>query len=224
MRFPRWKRTWQSARTASPSWQSINPLPQACCSPSPAHLRGALIARLPSSQERTAQTPASIFGRFTVWQVAATVAILLLLGLNVSSILQIRDLRQRQTALAQHIFQDQTAIAMLSYPSTRALPVEPDVENIAGSMLVDRDKRIAVLVLWNMPQVEAGQAYQIWLIDSEGGRTSAGLFRPLEEQGYTTVTVRSPVPLGQYEGLGVTVEPQGGSEGPTGPRILAVDL
>jgi anti-sigma-K factor RskA len=190
----------------------------------PSRLRRELIARLPSHQPRTSKPSANIFGRFPIGQVASVVAMLLLLGLNISSSLQIRDLRQEQAALAERISQDQTAIAMLAYPSTQARPVQADVENLAGSMLVDKDKRVAVLVLWNLPQVEAGQTYQVWLIDSEGGRTSGGLFRPLEDRGYTTATIWSPQPLEQYVGVGVTVEPEGGSEGPTGSRVLGVDL
>jgi anti-sigma-K factor RskA len=113
---------------------------------------------------------------------------------------------------------------MLAYPSTQALPVHAEVEQITGSMLVDKDKNMAVLVLWNLPRVEAGKTYQIWLIDSGGQRTSGGLFRPVDDWGYTTATVWSPRPLGQFVGIGVTVEPEGGSEGPTGSRVLGVDL
>jgi anti-sigma-K factor RskA len=190
----------------------------------PPRLRHELIARLPSHQPRPSKPFANIFGRFPIGQVASGVAMLMLLGLNIFSSLQIRDLRQEQTALAERISQDQTAIAMLAYPSTRALPVHADVENLTGSMLVDKDKSTAVLVLWNLPQVEAGQTYQVWLIDSEGGRTSGGLFRPVDDWGYTTATIWSPHPLEQYVGVGVTVEPEGGSEGPTGSRVLGVDL
>lgn len=190
----------------------------------PDRLRRSLIARLRTHQSREPKPFASIFERFPAWQVASTLVLLFLLGMNIFSSLQIRELRKDQIELAERLHQDQTAIAMLSYPSTQALPVEADVENVAGSMLVDKDKRVAVLVLWNLPQVEAGQTYQVWLIDSEGGRTSGGLFRPLEAQGYTTATIWSPHPFEQYEGIGVTVEPQGGSDGPTGSRVLAVDL
>jgi anti-sigma-K factor RskA len=86
------------------------------------------------------------------------------------------------------------------------------------------DKNTAVLVLWNLPQSEIGQTYQIWLIDSGGKRTSGGLFTPVDNQGYTTATILSPIPIRQFVSLGVTVEPGGGSKGPTGPRVLAVDF
>jgi anti-sigma-K factor RskA len=113
---------------------------------------------------------------------------------------------------------------MLAYPSTQALPVIADVEDIAGSMLVDEDKNTAVLVLWNLPPLGAEQTYQIWLIDADGKRLSGGLFRPATVQGYTTATIQSPRPLREFVGIGVTVEPEGGSPGPTGSRILGVDL
>ena len=113
---------------------------------------------------------------------------------------------------------------MLAYPDTQTLNINSDVQGLAGSMLVDRDKSTAVLVLWNLPQLEGDQTYQVWLIDANGKRTNGGLFTPVDEQGYTTATIQSPLPIGQFESLGVTVEPGGGSAGPTGSRILKVDF
>jgi anti-sigma-K factor RskA len=190
----------------------------------PARLRSNLIKRLSAPPSRNSKPFANPFKRVPVWQVASTLALLFLLALNIFSSLQIRALQQQQTALAERLSQDQTAIAMLAYPSTRALPVRADAPNIAGSMLVDKEKRVAVLVLWNLPPVEAGQTYQVWLIDSAGERISGGLFKPEPDQRYTTTTIWSPQSFEQYEAIGVTVEPEGGSEGPTGPRILGVDL
>jgi len=190
----------------------------------PQELRRKLIAQLPSQQARSPKRFAGLFNRISLGQIGFAVVLVSLLGLNIFSSLQIRTLQQGQSALAERLSQDQTAIAMLAYPSTQALPVQADVENVAGSMLVDKDKRLAVLVLWNLPQVGPGQTYQVWLIDAEGKRTSGGLFKPVTEKGYTTATIRSPLPLGQFKGIGVTVEPAGGSEAPTSSRVLGVDL
>jgi anti-sigma-K factor RskA len=189
----------------------------------PPGLRRKLAAQFLSQRSRTPNLLANIFAQFSLGQIAAAVTVAIMLGLNIYSSFQIRDLQRQQTALAERLSNDQTALSMLAYPSTQSLVVNPDVENLAGSMLVDREKRIAVLVLWNLPPLEAGQTYQAWLIDAEGNRVSGGLFAP-DGQRYTTITIRSPVPIGEFDGLGVTVEPNGGSEGPTGPRVLAVDL
>jgi len=190
----------------------------------PPGLRRKLVAQLHSQQARTPGLPANIFARFSLGQVTAAVVVVILLGLNIYSSFQIRDLQQQQTTLTESLSNEQTALAMLSYPSTQSLAVNPDVENLAGSMLVDREKRIAVLVLWNLPPLAAGQTYQAWLIDAEGNRVSGGLFTPTVGNSYTTTTIRSPAPIGEFDGFGVTVEPSGGSNGPTGPRVLTVDL
>lgn len=190
----------------------------------PSGLRRNLIDRLPSRRNRTPNLLATMFGQFSLGQVAAAMVVVVLLGLNIFSSIQIRSLQQQQSALADRIANDQTAIAMLAYPSTQALPVHADVQDLTGSMLVDKDKKTAVLVLWNLPQLDVGQTYQIWLIDAEGKRTSGGLFTSTDDHGYTAATISSPVSLGQFVGIGVTVEPWGGSDGPTGTRVLGVDL
>jgi len=190
----------------------------------PPELRRNLIARLPSQRNRTPNLLANMFGHFSLGQVATAMVVVILLGLNIFSNVQIRDLQRQQSALAERLSNEQAAIAMLAYPDTQTLNISADIQGLAGSMLVDRDKSTAVLVLWNLPQIEPGQTYQIWLIDAGGNRTSGGLFTPVDNQGFTTATILSPVPIGQFVGLGVTIEPGGGSEGPTGPRILAVDF
>lgn len=190
----------------------------------PSGLRDKLISQLPSHRIRNSGLLANIFGRFSLGQVATGIVVVFLLGLNIFSSLQIRDLQRQQAALTEHLSNEQTALAMLAYPSTQSLAINPDIQNLAGSMLIDREKRIAVLVLWNLPSLEAGQTYQAWLIDAEGKRVSGGLFAPVDGNRYTTITIRAPAPLRQFVGLGVTVEPEGGSAGPTGPRVLGVDL
>ena len=190
----------------------------------PPRLRNKLVAQLPSQRKQPPSLFANIFAHFSLGQIAAALVVVILLGLNIFSSFQIRNLHRQQVALDERLSVDQTALSMLAYPSTQSLVVNPDVQNLAGSMLVDRERRIAVLVLWNLPPLEAGQTYQAWLIDADENRVSGGLFASAVEQGYTTVTIRSSVPIGEFKGLGVTVEPSGGSAGPTGPRVLAVDF
>jgi anti-sigma-K factor RskA len=91
-------------------------------------------------------------------------------------------------------------------------------------MLVDKQRAVGVLFVWNLPKLETGQNYQAWLINAQGDRISGGIFIPEENQLYTTVVITSPKPLGEFSGLGVTVEPSGGSPAPTGPRVLKVDF
>jgi len=190
----------------------------------PPQLRRKLAAQLPSQRTRPLGLLATIFSQPSLVQVAMAVAVVFLLGVNIYSNMQIRELQQQQIALAERLSNEQAAIAMLAYPNTQTLNVSADVQNLTGTMLLDEDKSTAVLVLWNLPQLEENQTYQIWLIGANDERTSGGLFVPVLDQAYTTTTIQSPVSTGQYVGVGVTVEPDGGSEATTGPRVLVVDL
>jgi anti-sigma-K factor RskA len=182
------------------------------------------MARLPSAQKRTFGPLPRFRGQFSVGQFVTAVVMVILLGLNLFAAIQIRDLQIQQVALAERLSTEQTAIALLAYPSTQVLAVNADVQDLTGSMLVDKDKTTAVLFLWNLPGLETGLVYQIWLIDADGKRVSGGLFTSAGGQDYTTAFIQSSIPFNQFIAIGVTIEPSGGSEQPTGSRLLFVEL
>lgn len=191
--------------------------------PSPA-LRRRLTSRLPAHQTPTRGLLNNFFSQFSLGQVATVTFIVILLASNFYSNAQIRDLKLQQSVLAERLRSEQAAVAMLAHPGTQAITVHADVENLTGSMLVDKNRNTAVLFLWQLPKLESNQTYQAWLIDANGKRISGGLFTSLAGQEYTAVTIQSPVPMNNFIRVGVTIEPQGGSEGPTGPRVLIVNL
>lgn len=71
--------------------------------------------------------------------------------------------------------------------------------------------------------LDSAQTYQLWLIPGEGAPVSAGLFAA-QEAGATTYQAASPLALGEYSAVGVSVEPAGGSESPTGPIVLLGEI
>ena len=182
-----------------------------------AELRKRLQSRLPSAQKSARPRFAWSFG-----QLAVGMALVLLLVLNAYSILQIRSLQLTQTQLARQYRTGQTLISMLSYPTTQRLAISSD--NVVGSLLLDKDRNIVALIVWNMPQLEEDKTYQVWLIDPQGERVSAGIFRPESGQAYTTQIAFPKQNLSNFVGVGVTVEPAGGSDQPTGERIFKVDF
>jgi len=76
----------------------------------------------------------------------------------------------------------------------------------------------ALLLVSGLPVQPAEKAYQLWLIRDDQ-RSSGGLFT-VDAQGRAQVLVRAPKKLLAFQMAGVTVEPAGGSPGPTGPRVL----
>ncbi len=145
-----------------------------------------------------------------------------LVGLNLLTISQVYSLRREQAELLAQRTADQTAIAMLAYPTTKTLAF--DENGVSGSVLVDKQRGLVAVFAWNLPLAPDGKTYQMWLIDPNGDRTSGGFITP--ETGYPFVmsVVHSLKPLSDFVGLGITVEPTGGSPKPTGPRIMRVDF
>ena len=156
------------------------------------------------------------------YRLAAGITIIALLALNLVSLSQMRQIQTQQATLVNQMNDAQVALAMLSYPGVERLSVEG--EDVTGSFLLDSDRNIAALIVWNMPQLSKEQTYQAWLIDSQGKRISAGIFRPQTDQAYTTHVITANNGFSNYVGMGVTVEPAGGSDQPTGERVLKVDF
>lgn len=179
-------------------------------------LRERLRARTQKTETRTPRRHWS-FNRFALAAVA-----ILLVALNIFSALQIQALRREQELAARQAESAQTAMAMLAYPETKTFPI--NAPGIAGTLLLDREHNAAVLIVWDLPPLPADQTYQAWLIDPGGDRTSAGLFRPEPGQTLTTQVMMVKQDLSKFIGLGVTIEPAGGADQATGPRVFRVDF
>ena len=155
-------------------------------------------------------------------QVAMGLAMLVLLGLNLVSFLQLRGLQSQQADLLHQVQTDQTALSMLAYPGTESFPFQS--AQVSGSLLINKDENTAMLICWGLPPLPADQTYQAWLVQPDGVRVSAAVFRPDQAQAYTSGVISSPQSLNMFSSLGVTVEPAGGSPQPTGTRVLKVDF
>lgn len=178
--------------------------------PPPPALRRRLEERLRPARPR----------RSVVW----SVAIALLVALNLFSLIQIQVLQHRLSQLAHTLQTSQLAISMLAYPGVESIPVKANVARLGGTLLLDKERDVAVLFLWDLPPLQENQVYQVWLIDSQGERTSVALFEPDPELPFTAISILSPYHLSNFNALGVTVEPRGGSPSPTGPRLLRIEF
>ena len=183
-----------------------------------AALRRQLQSKLPGARQRSGRRPMN----WSWGQFAVGFALLALLALNAFSFLQMQSIQQQQALLSRQIQSEQTALALLSYPGVKTISF--DTNGIAGSLLLDPDRNAVAIFAWNLPQLAENQTYQAWLIDSKEERTSLGIFRSDPSQPFTTYSVVSSNNIEKFIGLGVTVEPSGGSDHPTGPRLFKVDF
>lgn len=159
------------------------------------------------------------------WSVGRTAlagALVALVALNSLTVYQVYSLRREQAELINQRASDQTAIAMLAYPTTKTLAFEEN--GVSGSLLVDKQRDLVAVFAWNLANPPAGKTYQMWLIDPQGNRTSGGILELEPGYPFVMAVVHSPHPLTNFTGFGVTVEPAGGSAAPTGPRIFHVDF
>jgi anti-sigma-K factor RskA len=106
----------------------------------------------------------------------------------------------------------------------RAVPLSPPdaASQATGFVLISADGEDGALVVDGLPLLDESQQYQLWLI-RDGQRTSGAVFSTDEKQ-YGGTRIRAPRPLTDYSAVGITIEPAGGSEQPTGAQVLAGSL
>jgi anti-sigma-K factor RskA len=99
-----------------------------------------------------------------------------------------------------------------------ALTNTQDAPNAVGTLIMNQPGDYGTLVVDKLAVLDSSQEYQIWLIKN-GQRVSGGLFS-VNPDGYASLEIQAAKPLSQYDSVGVTIEPFGGSPGPTGSKVL----
>ena len=103
-----------------------------------------------------------------------------------------------------------------------ALVGSDNAPEASGLLVISSDGMAGSLVVEHLPVLETGSQYQLWLI-RDGERTSGGVFS-VDQDGYAVMQLDSEAPLKSFDAFGVTIEPQGGSPGPTGKKVLGGEL
>lgn len=109
-----------------------------------------------------------------------------------------------------------SAVVTISLSGTDARP------DAHGQLIADPSSRSAVLVIAGLGQLEPGKTYQVWLIDSDGPK-SAGLLT-IDANGQGVLVVTSELAIAKFNALSISIEPEGGSEQPTGDIVVLSDL
>lgn len=91
-----------------------------------------------------------------------------------------------------------------------------------GVVYLQPESKVALLCVYALPKLDYSQTYQAWLM-RDGQRVSAGTFH-VNSDGYGALLIDADRPLGEFQQLGITVEPAGGSPAPTTPRIMGGNL
>ncbi|MBI4787268.1 MAG: anti-sigma factor [Chloroflexi bacterium] len=160
--------------------------------------------------------------------VFSAAALVLVVGLGIWNLALQNQLAQ-QGAEAQQIAGELRAqrevLTLIAYSDgqPRRLQGTEVAARAVGRIYGTSDQATFAMVTYDLPKLPTDKVYQLWLIDASGSRTSGGTFT-VDEHGRGWLFAQAPKVLGQYKAVGVTVEPLGGSPGPTGAKMLGGDL
>lgn len=208
-------------------------LPQA--DPPPA-LKGRVLAaarrQRPAGLDTGRRPPIALWSgaRARRWRVslsslAAAVALVLAAGstvwaLSLRAELESQNARIAQLSVRAENYQRVTAVLQAADTQIRVLQGTGEAPSAFGRVYVDPDSGEGMLMVRNLPPLPPGHSYQLWVVGADGRRQSAGLLTWTDRQGNGYTLIRCPETLARWQSFGVTLEPAGGSPGPTGPRLL----
>ncbi|GAA3742475.1 anti-sigma factor [Streptomyces tremellae] len=108
--------------------------------------------------------------------------------------------------------------AVLSAPDARTTSGKLS-DGASGTVVVSRSQDRAAFIASGLPKPPAGKAYQLWF-DDGGTMRSAGLIT----SSAATQSVLLHGHIGRASGMGITVEPAGGSASPTTNPLALMDF
>jgi len=178
----------------------------------PARVKDALMGSIQAHKIKP--IPAS---RVTSWQKLADIlrlrlpawGVALILVLSLGNLLVWQQLKQSNS-------QTTSPMRVLALAHTN------DAPQALGTLVIGQNGDYGSLVVDQLQNLDNGQQYQVWL-SRDGERISAGLFS-VNYEGYASLELQAPLPLILYDTIGITIEPTGGSPGPTGIKVLSGEI
>jgi hypothetical protein len=101
-------------------------------------------------------------------------------------------------------------------------PEGPGPADSSGEFIFSLPDQTGWVVLQGMNPLPAGSAYQLWYINEDDPAPKPGPTLTVDEHGNGVTEVAPDTPT--YDQLAVTIEPEGGSQTPTMPIVLAGNL
>ncbi len=132
--------------------------------------------------------------------------------------LQNEQLEAVNDDLQQRMFERENQLALFS-TATQVVALEGTEESPGASGVFYAGRDANVLVLHDLQPLPAGQIYELWLIPEEGAPVPAGLVQ-VDEDGHAAATLAAADLAVNYAAIGVSIEPESGSQQPTGPIVL----
>lgn len=191
----------------------------------PAALREQVLRRIGTVRQQPPDGAASVVRRgrlrlrgrqLSRWALAACLAAVAALGGTALWQHQRAEDATREARRAEQATDEIAAVLAAPDARTRVAALG---DGSTGTVVVSRSRNQAVFVAAGMPHPDRGTVYQLWF-DDDGSMRSAGLMDP----GRTDQAVLLQGGVDGAAGMGVTVEPAGGSEQPTSSPVALLSL
>jgi anti-sigma-K factor RskA len=159
----------------------------------------------------------------------AVAALLLAAGSALWAISLHQDLEQQSAQIATlneraQNYSRVTGVLQAADTQMRLLNGTQDAPQAFGRVYVDPTTGEGMLMVRGLPPLPAGKSYQLWVVGNDGHRESAGLLTWTDRQGNGYTLIQCPEKLARWRWFRVTEEPAGGSNDPTGPRMLGGEI
>lgn len=133
---------------------------------------------------------------------------------------EVTRLRAETADLRRELVAQRQIIAQIADPGASVMDIAGTERqpNARGQFITQASGQTAVLVVNGLAPLERGKTYQFWLIRGDTP-VSAGLFE-VDDDGQAVLQVTADVGPGSFDAIGVSVEPAGGSQLPTGDIVM----
>ncbi len=135
------------------------------------------------------------------------------------------DRLNRQSSWLVEVVQEQRSLTYLTAsPGVNVYPLQAmqETSKARGMIMVSPSAKYGILAVLQLEQLPPDRVYQVWLI-RDGQREDGGYFL-VDSTGYGQISISTQRPLYEYQAIGITIEPDGGSIVPTGKKILDGDM
>lgn len=122
-----------------------------------------------------------------------------------------------QTLQSQLTTSDRQLAVLANTLHTIPLAGQEAAPGASGALYVGHNE--SVLVLSGLAVLPEEQTYQLWLIPADGDPLPSGLLA-VQQPNVDSLTITLPDDASKYAAVGVSIEPAGGSDAPTGPIVL----
>jgi hypothetical protein len=189
----------------------------------PSYCKRKLLEKIEREQFLHTPTPRSrVPASLTTWATIAALTLFMLTGVwGISLQRQITRMSGEMARARNEIAELEEMLAEVQ--AIRPLKGEGQAHYVAGNTFMRPGSNKALVVIRNLPPLQAGQTYQLW-VARDGLQEPLVTFNPPPADDTTQVEITPHEPMDSYKWIMVTIEDAGGAKHPSKKQVLFGNL